>query len=67
MQDYRDGQVRYLVHFSDGGSGMRYRDARIDVGAELDDGGGRYRVERVEQPPHERAFGHVWATRIEGP
>jgi hypothetical protein len=23
--DWRDSQIRYLVHFSDGGSGMRYR------------------------------------------
>jgi hypothetical protein len=27
----------------------------------LIDGGARYRVVRVEQPPHERSFGHVWA------
>ena len=28
------------------------------------DGGARYRVVRVEQPPNERSFGHVWAELI---
>jgi hypothetical protein len=37
MQDSTTGQLRYLVHFGDGGSGMR--DAPIEVGCELDDGG----------------------------
>jgi hypothetical protein len=36
MQDFRDGQVRYFVHFSDGDSGMRYRNAWIGFGAELE-------------------------------
>jgi hypothetical protein len=48
MQDWRDGQVRYLVHFDDGGSGMRFRDEALEVGAKLRDGGDPYRVERVE-------------------
>ena len=26
MQDWRDGELRYLIHFDDGGSGMRTRD-----------------------------------------
>jgi hypothetical protein len=50
--DWRDAQIRYLVHFDDGGSGMRYRSEPLTVGAELTDGGARYRVERVE-PPNE--------------
>jgi hypothetical protein len=66
MHDWRDGQVRYLVHFSDGGSGMRYLDAPLKPGAELRDGGVGYRVERVEPPPNPSAFGHVWARRVEG-
>jgi hypothetical protein len=37
--DWRDSQIRYLVHFSDGGSGMRYRRKPLTVGAELADGG----------------------------
>jgi hypothetical protein len=52
--------VRYLIHFSDGGSGMRSRDEALEQGVELDDGGGRYRVVRVEEAPNPQAFGHVW-------
>jgi hypothetical protein len=32
MQDPRDGQVRYLIHFSDGGSGTRWRDEPLEPG-----------------------------------
>ena len=46
-------------------SGMRVHDSVLDVGSEVPDGGARYRVERVEQPPHERAFGHAWVRLIE--
>jgi hypothetical protein len=60
MQDWRDGQVRYLVHFSDGGSGMRLRDEPLAERDELTDGGTSYRVERVEQPPNPRASGTPW-------
>jgi hypothetical protein len=64
--DWRDSQNRYLVHFDDGGSGIRYRDEPLDVGVELADGGSPYRVERVEPPPNSNAFGHAWVTRIDG-
>jgi hypothetical protein len=40
MYDPRDGQVRYLVHFDDGGSGMRNRDRPLEPGDELADDGG---------------------------
>jgi hypothetical protein len=40
---------------------MRRYDAQPDVGQELGDGGARYRVVRVEQPPNPNSFGHVWA------
>jgi hypothetical protein len=53
------------VHFSDGGSGMRYRDAQLDVGDELREGAARYVVERVEQPPKPTALGHVWARLVD--
>jgi hypothetical protein len=46
--DRRDSQIRYLVHFDDGGSGMRYRREALEVGVEGTDGGRRYRVRRVE-------------------
>ena len=36
-----------------------------EVGAEVVDVGASYRVVQVEQPPHERAFGHVWAEPVE--
>jgi hypothetical protein len=42
----RDSQVRYLVDFDDGGSGMRDRAEALKVGDELDDGRRRYPVER---------------------
>ena len=62
--DWRDSQIRYLVHFDDGGSGMRYRDELLAVGVELNEGGNRYRVERVELPPNPNVFGHAWVARI---
>jgi hypothetical protein len=64
MQDWRDSQIRYLVHFDDGGSGMRHRKERIDVGDQLADGGIVYRVERVEPPSNPNAFGHAWVARV---
>lgn len=65
MYDFRDGKVRYLVHFDDGGAGMRYRDAELAVGDELGDGGRRYRVTRVEPPPNPSAFGHAWVMGVD--
>ena len=65
MQDWRDGQLRYLVHFDNGGSGMRMRDEPLDVGCELDDAGVSYQVVRAEQSPHGRSFGHAWAELAE--
>jgi hypothetical protein len=64
MHDPRDRQLRYLIHFTDGGSGMRHRDQPLEPGVELNDGGGRYRVVRVEPPPNDLAFGHAWVKRI---
>jgi len=48
MYDPGNGQLRYLIHFDDRGSGMRMRDEPVQPGDELVDGGGRYRVVRVE-------------------
>ena len=50
--DWRDSQIRYLVHFDGGGSGMRHRPEPLAVGDELADGGCRYSLERVEPPPN---------------
>jgi hypothetical protein len=65
MQDWTAGQLRYLVHFDDGGSGMRLRTKPLDVGCELTEGRDLYRVMRVEHPAHERTLGHAWATRAD--
>ena len=64
MRDWQAGRLRYLVHFSDGGSGMRHFDAQLDVGAVLGDGAQRYTVERVEHPPNPNALGRAWVTRV---
>jgi hypothetical protein len=45
---------------------MRRHTEPLDAGSELADGGVRYRVMRVEQPPNERSFGHAWVERIDG-
>ena len=58
------GEIRYLVKFSDGGVGMRKREAPLEIGDELDDCGERYRVVRVEQPPPEAGFGRAWADHL---
>ena len=47
--DWRDSQIRYLVHFDGGGSGMRYRADALAVGVELADGGTVYRVGRARR------------------
>jgi hypothetical protein len=64
MYDPTDG-LRYLVHFSDGGSGMRNRDAPLEPDDELVDGGVDYVVERVEPAPNRMSFGHAWARQVE--
>ena len=58
-RDWHDGRLRYMVHFSDGGSGMRLRDAELDVGDTLMEGRELYTVERVEQPRHGQALAHA--------
>ena len=47
--DWRDSQIRYLVHFDDGGSGMRHRSEPLTVGAELTDGGRSYCVDAASR------------------
>jgi hypothetical protein len=65
MRDWKVERLRYLIHFSDGGSGKRHRDEPLEADAELRDGGSVYEVERVEQPPNPHSFGHAWAKRVE--
>ena len=64
-RDWQAGRVRYLVHFSDGGSGMRHRDESLNVGDELSEGGRCYTIERVEPPPNPNALGHAWVRAVE--
>jgi len=61
MRDWQDGKLRYLVHFSDGGSGMRHPDEPLNEDDERREGGRRYTVARVEQAPNPNALGHCWA------
>jgi hypothetical protein len=58
-----DSQHRHLIHFDDGGSGMRHRDEPLAVGDELSDGGVDYVIDRVEPAPGAMSFGHAWAVR----
>ena len=61
MGDWQSAhEHRYLVHFSDGGSGMRFYARPLEVG-ERTDGGERYRVVRVEPKQTRGGFGHAWA------
>jgi hypothetical protein len=38
MRGWQEGRLRCLIHFLDGGAGMRYRDERLAVGDELTEG-----------------------------
>ena len=55
--------MRYLIHYSDGGAGMRHRDEPPWPGDEVTDGGASYKVMRVDQPPNDTGFGHAWVER----
>ncbi|HEY2373372.1 MAG TPA: hypothetical protein VGH82_12675 [Gaiellaceae bacterium] len=61
MRDWKVERLRYVVHFSDGGSGMRYRNGPLAEGDELRDGPDRYVVERVEKAPNPKTLGKAWA------
>jgi len=55
---------RYLVHFADGGAGMRQLVTRPEPGDELTDCGQTYRVMRSEHRYGIGGFGHVWAELV---
>ena len=60
MGDWQDErQHRFLVHFSDGGTGMRYYDRPPQVGDEISDGGTTYTLVRVEEKTTRAGFGHA--------
>ena len=49
--------LRYLITFSDGGSGMRERTAPLEVGDMIDDCGERYRITGLERHRQRPASG----------
>ncbi len=57
----RDGKVRYLVHFAEGGSGMRWYDEPLEEAAMIKDGDAEYVLTRVDQPRSPNSLGHAWA------
>jgi hypothetical protein len=63
-RDWQSERRRYVVHFSDGGAGVRFVDEQLEVGAEISDGDRRYAIERVEQPTTPHVLGHAWARVI---
>lgn len=66
MAEKDDRTIRYLVHFDDGGSGMRLFTSTISVGDEITDGGETYVVTIVEPATSMQGFGHIEAQRAEG-
>jgi hypothetical protein len=61
-----DSQLRYLVHFDDGGSGMHHRDEPLRPGDELRDGGVDYVVEhaRAERDRVRASLGRAGQRRV---
>jgi hypothetical protein len=64
-RDWQSEQLRYIVHFSDGGAGTRYADARLEVGAEISDNGRRYVLECVKQATTPYVLAHAWVRLID--
>jgi hypothetical protein len=53
--------TRYLIRFSDGGTGLRQRDEPLAVGDEIEDCGDTYMITRVEITPDGRGPVLAWA------
>jgi len=62
--DWRDTQIRYLVHFDDSRAGMRHRDEPRAVGDELRDDGDGNCVERIEPLPNTATASNQLLPRI---
>jgi hypothetical protein len=56
---------RYVVHFADGGSGMRWYDQPLAEAGTLADAGVDYVVTRVDQPSRSNGLGYAWAQPLE--
>jgi hypothetical protein len=59
-----ENELRYLITFDDGGSGMRRRPEPLKAGDTLSDVGSQYVVVTVEPSPTEGGFGRAWAERL---
>src|SRR5262245_35217787 len=60
MADWRDSQIRYLVHFADGGSGLRYFDVRLVEGQTFSEGDAEYCVRRLDHTSSSAGLSHAW-------
>ena len=65
MPEWRDSEVRYLVHFSDGGSGMRHFDARLVEGETFSEADTTYRVRRLDHTSSLAGLSHAWVELAE--
>jgi len=63
----RDGQVRYIVRFVEGGSAMRWYDQPLEQHGRVVEDGAEYLIVRVEQPSIPNGLGHAWAELAEPP
>ncbi len=58
----RDGEgVRYVVHFGEGGSGLRWYDEPLQKAGTLAENGVEYIVSRVDPPRSPDSLGYAWA------
>ena len=53
--------MRYVVHFAEGGSGMRWYDEPLEEVGLIKEGDAEYVVTRVDQPNASNGLGHAWA------
>ena len=67
MDDWLSEQDnRWLMHFSDGGAGMREYAKPREVGQEIRDGRNRYRIVRVEPKTTRGGLGHAGRNTPDG-
>jgi hypothetical protein len=65
MADWRESQIRYLVHFSDGGSGMRYVFTRLREGETFSEGDTTYKVRRLDHTRSLAGLSHAWVDPVD--
>ena len=57
-------KLRYVVHFTDGGSGRRAYHVPLQEAGVLVDGDDEYIVTRVDQPRGIDGLGYAWVERL---